>query len=412
LFDGAVAYLAQTREDSRETIRTVIQEFYVTSKQSSGDPVGLMQSAAIRERFASENVPMAYRKKRTVLMHLLHHGVLVTEPLDVIEHDHHDYQWSHDKNDQLSTLGYEHYIRFTKNILEEDMPAKASLYKHHDLSTTQQFALLKITDELAAIGRLDVEEDVLDSTNKLAELSKGLGSLINNYQGSWFKSIERKTQLVALRDMVNRCLNEPNETSRYEVVMGAISRAKYAAIDNDRVKDRDRKWFKLNRSGHSRYLNTLNQMQDLVIRHWVQDSPALLAFQNYQQFSRNDFKELTQRFCERVTDYSEETYLEANDPRNRQLDQRVFNFFINEDVKVRLQALKVGFEAFIQADGPLEDADNIEQLINDLRKTMPKLSGHLITLGNELLSRGDALLMHLREQEQMNAAGRDNSLAC
>ena len=394
LFDNAVTKLASLPVPARKLMQDGVHQFYRVAKEKKGVPAAIFADDEIKSWFASADVSLDLRRKRTILMHLHHHGVMKTGQTDNPAYNVHDYQWSNARNDAFLKQGFEHYIENTKKILAR--PGKPNTSKARDLSVTQQHSLLRLADELAYIGNSRPGAP-LDTKASINSLEKGLGKLMSKYGSSWFKSADRKGQLVALETTLD--LGQGN--TRYEVVLKAISDAKLAAIGGDLNHDNTH-WLKMNRGGRSRYFNTLNQMQDLVLRHWVEDLPALQRFQAYQPFAVKELSNFTAVLRVRIKEYDDETYLEPEDIRNKDIGRKISKFFSRKADKVCLQSLRAALEVL---DGIPFNATNLGELMVELRKDLKRLPGHLAMLAKEVLVRGDSMHQHLLEQESIKLTG-------
>ena len=405
LFDHTTHHLEDQNVLNRAPMKEVIHLFYGAAKRNRGDVDAIFADPVIAGLFSEESDDLAaLRKQRIILMHLLHHQVLMTGGVENEALDTHVYQWTDASNQQLLQHGFDWYIQQTQAILGKK-PAEVNLDCIRDLNVKQQHALLQLTDDLALIGQVRPGE-VLDTQGQVKTLAKDLNQLMNRYGSSWFKSKERKEQLTALQNTVGQALRGHGEFSRYETVLRALNDAKFAAMDSDAEQDQHR-WFKMNRSGKSRYFNTLNQMQDKVLRHWVHDLSAVHSFQVYQQVSREAFLTLTHRLLVRVADYDAQTYPPTGDPRNQLLGRRLGQFFSKVEDQNKLQslnrALRVFADQYDVRDGQLLRSADVDELIKELQDDLSRLPGHLVTLANELLARGDALTRHLAEQEAARA---------
>lgn len=395
LFDQAVAKLTSVRKASRGLMQESVHQFYDVAKANKGDPAAMFEDHELKSWFASADVPIDVRRKRTILMHLHQQGIMKTGERENRAYNAHDYQWDAAKNDAFLKLGFEHYIENTKKILGK--PPKVNTKKACDLSVTQQVSLLRLADELLYIGASRPGAP-LETLTSVDSLEKGLGTLMSKYGSSWFKSAGRKAELSVLQYELSEHFKVKNGgETRYEVVLKAISDAKLAAIADDGDYDATHS-FKMNRGGKSRYFNTLNQMQDMVLRHWACDLPAVQRLEHYQPFVKMEFSKLACCLYERVRDFDDATHLLPGDIRNKELGRKLSQLFSSRADKESLQSLRRVLEA---VDTKLLDSLSLGRLIIELRKSLKRLPGQLATLAKEVLIRGDSLVLHLQEQESI-----------
>lgn len=399
LFDKTFSYFAKQHIATQATMRVAIHLFYNVAKIHGGDPEAMFATMA---GMFNESTEVA-RHQRLMLMNLLHHNVFEMRINEAAAAEH-DYHWTNEKNNRLLELGYASFIQQTKRILDE-RPVRAGRPEVRDLSTQQQRALLQLTDDMKFIGsmRLVVQE----TPANVHLLRQNLTRLMSSYRSSWFKSTERRTQLMSLESQVDRQLAAVHRgESHYETVLKTIRDAKIAAMESDMDRDAVR-WFKMNRGGQSRYFNTLNKMQDMVLKRWVEDIPAVHRFQGYKDYSHQEFLVLVQRLSNRVNEYDDETNLLPRESRT--MLRQAGNFFVRAQDRRALVSLKNNLELFADATRagavahvPLAEA---QSLIEELQRDLPRLPGHLVTLANEILARGDALLGHLQTQADEQRRG-------
>ena len=386
LFDGAVSHLATLSEQTRELRKKSIQHFYSVAKAQKGVPANMFRNERIQSWFA-QTLPEA-RQQRTTLMHLLHHDVMTTGKTNNAAYAHHDYQWSDATNQAFLTLGFERYVQHTKSILEKKV-SKKGFENVRDLTVVQQTSLLQLADEMACIGK--PRPGPLVSASSLGHLEVEMRSLIKKYDASWFKSRDRQVQWAAFKTNIQQVASTcPAGKTTYEAVLEALSQAKFEAIKSDRQYD-NRHSSKMNRGGSSRYYTTLNKMQDMVLRHWATDTPALQSLQVYQQFSKKELMTLIPLFDDRLCEYNVTKYLKAT-PYGWQEKQP----FGSQD-RYAIRQLMGVLHHFKAGE---KNAAHLNVLIVEMKATFKSLPGHLKTLAKEVLSRGEAWKEHLSRLEE------------
>jgi hypothetical protein len=178
------------------------------------------------------------------------------------------------------------------------------------------------------------------------------------------------------------------------LILLAIKNAKNAAINDDIKEDKNR-WLKLNRSGHSRYYETLTKMEDLVVKHWTADINEVYSFKNYQKISYEEFNELTEKFAARFKDYYTETYLEATDPRSKEVGRQLASIFSFKSDKLKMKDLNDKLDGFTSKNANRPDLQQVQNLMSSLKTAEPRLPGHLRTLAKEVLHRIEAMEQYL-----------------
>jgi hypothetical protein len=382
LFDNTARYLTQKVPTSaRGNVQEMVKLFYQAAIATNGDPKEMADMPEVNALFDFEN--NANYHQRIVWMHLLQQQVFVASNKTDAQHN---YTWNAAHNDELAQLGFNQYLNHTKKVLDKK-PAKTDISKGRDLTTTQQNSLLLLTDELAIIG--DPKAPVKLAPKEKPDLTQGLDKLMKRYESSWFKSKERIEQAQQMKNMLS-------STSGYKNILQAISQAKLMAMENDLDQNEER-WFKINRSGRSRYFNTLNQMQDMVLRHWAQNANELTSFKEYQEFNKDDFKQLVSSLKNAAMNHYNQTYPAANPP------SRLGRFFENSKKKTSLESVNqelATFETTLAGNGNDMTKEMVEKLITELRNEVHQLPGHIVALANEVLLRGDSLQFNLGEQER------------
>lgn len=395
LFDHATLFLAERLPDaSEERVREVIQLFYKAAKTQRGNIDGMMSDETLRDLFAfSSDESKDTRDKRVIWMYLLNQNIFMTP--GVSDADNHDYHWDEARNVSLLQAGFNQYILHTHKILESK-PAKACVHKTRDLDIQQQEALLKLTDELSII-----DAPQLRPVQSFEQLSLALGKLMRGYQSSWFKSQARIEQSAQLQAQISSLLQDPRgAVNNYETVLTSIRHAKLAAMASDSEENKTR-WFKVNRSGQSRYFNTLNQMQDMVLRHWTQDLNAVQRFQCYQAYNKQEFNDLVAQLEQAVSEHYERTYPDQASAEYKYISKRLERFFSRPDDMDKLVSLRRALVAFQNSPGE-KSPEQVNALVTELQQIVPRLPGHLQTLTKELLARGDSLMTNLSEQADVN----------
>lgn len=390
LFDNTVFHLdKQVPAAARKNVEDIIQLFYQAAKETSGYLNAMALKPSILALFDFNKDSKERQNQRLILMHLLQQQVFVK---DKLSSENQDYKWNYERNDQLLQHGLNCYIQHTQHVLNAK-PAKENVHQNRDLTVKQQHELLQLTDELTIIGKPSLRIDPREQAQKAATLSLGLNKLMQNYQSTWFKSKERVEQASELQASL-----KIEDAPKYQDVLRAISEAKLKAIQSDTAQNQIR-WFKMNSSGQSRYFNTLNQMQDLVLRQWSQDIKELHGFTAYKPHNQQEFVQLVRCLQKEAAKHYNENYPTPDNPRYHETRQKLGRFFGSVKNRTALETLLTvlgQFEGEILSGGLSEE--RVETLMNELHQDISTLPGHLVTLANEILIRGDSLQLNLSEQ--------------
>ena len=401
LFDNVANHLEEKVKDgARNQVKDVIDFFYEKAAKYTGQPELMfnMTDSRLAEMFDFTGQRKPLHNDRVIWMHLLNQHAFVTGKKSDKACDGHTWQWDFDKNQKLLQMGLECYIKRTAEILQDKASASVSL--NRDLTVSQQTSLLALADELSIIGKPHLDLTPLnlskDTDKQVEEMEKAIGQLMGNYSSSWFKSNERKMQIANLQTRIGQLIKAPAAESRYEAVFLAINQARLDAMDSDRAVNTTTSW-KMNSSGKSRYFNTLNQMQDMVARHWVADLNAVQSFQAYKKHSKTELFGLTDRLSKALAQNDNENDFEPNGVRK---DVRVpCFFFISDKTKDSQYELLVELRNFNTSfHSDTLTRPELESLLTRLRDDKSIMPGHLVTLANEILNRGEALAAHLETE--------------
>ncbi|MDP1602227.1 MAG: hypothetical protein Q8M03_03095 [Legionella sp.] len=398
LFDNVAEYLQNSvREGERNRVMGVIDWFYKCAKKQPGSPQTMfdLDNKDFQEMFDFANFSEDRRNQRIIWMHLLNsEAFLTTEKRDGVQ-DNHSYQWDLQHNTQLLQAGFNCYIERIKEVLNSKSPCDVS--HNRDLSISQQHGLLQLSQELELIGKPVL--GLLYTEENVSQMKTSLNKLMGNYKASWFKTTERNTALDNLHAIINS-----EGISRYQEVITAIQNARINAMRSDRLLNETR-FLKLNRGGSSRYLNTLNQMEDMVLRHWVQDVNALQHFQSYQETAKAEFLGVVLELREAL----ERNEVENAQPfKERTGMKKITNFFLTEKTLTKHNELTASLYRFVflfndEHEAPDFTKGDLEELLDQLRDNFSLLPGDLKTLATEVLSRGEALATHVELAENHSA---------
>jgi hypothetical protein len=313
--------------------------------------------------------------QRVLFMKLLHTGAFITAA-------HQEPRWSKDNNDRLLALALEHYVEKTKVILAVDKPAQSTTVR--DLSAQQQRVLLQLSSELSLL-----DQPTRAGRGKVDNLEAELLQMLGQYQQSWFKSKERKQQSSALQQSIST-LFSAGHTARYDSVLASLHAAKEAAMQSDNQLNRQR-GLKLNRSGHSRLLETINRMADLVVRHWSTDAEALLSLQVYGRQNQEALRKTTEALILALSTHRQHAY--------PQCGGRIVGGFFERNARAKHDALW-DLEQNLQTFCTTPDLANVKIVEQALQRHLKTSPGEVKTLMNDVLASLPAFSAYLQDRSE------------
>ena len=268
----------------------------------------------IKEVFA--NFSKENYNQRVILMRVLYNSILAPRQaqssLKVL---------TDAKNQETLQHCFDLYVNHTKSVLGDWNQNEASVESDKGLNKTQYRHLMSLSGE--------IKEIVLSSNiqnNPVVQQSNTLEADINKlerlYDSSWFKSGARKDNFKRLKRELEEVLN-PNsislENTRYETLLTVIQKQIIESMKQD-IRDNETRTIRpmVNKKGYSRYLNTLNQMYDVVLRHWSQDNTATASFARYKQQALSNAQSVFDIVLE---------YVENSKNKNIPDDKGLFNDF-------------------------------------------------------------------------------------
>jgi hypothetical protein len=140
-------------------------------------------------------------------------------------------------------------------------------------------------------------------------------------------------------------------------------------------------------------------MQDMVLKHWTNDLGAIQQFQVYKTHHHQEWMSLVTCLMSSVDQEIEEIDNRANYVKDRLVLRTWDSLFSRAPERLeRLKPIRELLKAVSQKNGSLTEAD-IKGLMDHLRRDIKQLPGHLVTLANELLVRGDAWVEHIHGGE-------------
>ncbi|MCL5272200.1 MAG: hypothetical protein M1486_02590, partial [Gammaproteobacteria bacterium] len=184
--------------------------------------------------------PFRFDKERAMFLHHLEQETFVVAGDDAS-------LWTKEKNDALLQQAYANYTSlFSKEAQKKNTEV-----------------LLMVSKELSEVSR--------DSGYSIANtVTKDLNNTISGYQGCFWIRTQRKESAASLKKLINQ------KNMDYPKILQAISNARNDVFTNDTQKERN-----MHRFGSSRYYDTLNKLEEILITVWVQDKDAISGFKAY-----------------------------------------------------------------------------------------------------------------------------------
>ncbi len=269
------------------------------------------------------------------------------------------------------------------------------------ITLPQQKTLLQVSRDFEVIGTLKYHNSSSKKENliEIESLRRNLFHHLDSYDSRWFKSKQRKEQSEQLRGLLLEGVEKDSPQTGYEAILRSLHQAKMEAIESDRNINKN-KWFKVNRSGHSRFYETLNKMQDAVLKHWAKDEKAALRLPVYREMVQEEFQDILKAFETDLAGYYRNVYLDtAVNPYT--LYQRTFS---KKDYRGAVTALR---EAIQRVSNGADDTDdrikirNLQEVKDMLENGVGRrLPGELQTLAKEVLTRADSMITSIELESQ------------
>lgn len=187
------------------------------------------------------NKPVNFSGERVRLIHHLESKTFVVPGSTTIKN-----LWSELKNSTLLNAIYDAYSQFLGRKKQD------------------KEVLLLVAKELTAVPSAGSNAKI--DQKLVSDLSK----VVNNYLGSFWIRTQRKNSARSLLSSIN------NSDNNYLEILNAIQAARNEVFTNDTENERY-----MHRFGSSRYYQTLNQLEDTLISHWVNDKNAISSFKEY-----------------------------------------------------------------------------------------------------------------------------------
>jgi hypothetical protein len=315
--------------------------------------------------------------KRVILMQFLAQGFFITTGAS-------ERPWTVEYNKKIIQVAFVQYAEKMKAVLTAGSKR---------LTDQQKCVLLEFSHELTMVNDISASStNSVTSEANQQQMIRGLLSLVDAYQKCLFKSDARVEKANYLTVEINKLLQEDNSAGgcRYQRALVLIHQVKLEVIESD-MQLNTKRFFKLNRSGNSRFIDTLNQMHDLVVKNWVENAHSLPKFQQYREDTKNEFKSLTQHFKSALCSHIQDTYEKECASEAQKIMRRLQGFF-DKGLCSRLKRL----QTMINAEMSVKDS---QLLLQQIKSDLSFLPGHLATVAKDVLAQGEALIKHLEQSE-------------
>jgi len=377
LADDALNYISRhVAIDEELEVQRPMDLFYQQSEKAYANPELIfdLHNPHLQQMF-NFSQSSVMRNQRLMWMHALNHGAFIQTALN-----NEPVAWNFIKNNQLLALGFAEYVKHAQKVLAQPTDS---------LSRQQQQDLLSLSQELSIIGEPQLQR-FNETPASLDSLRVGLDQVMGSYQSCLFKSHERKQQIMALQAEITQVTTIAGRTrNHYQDILKTIEAARKTAITADRQMNQDSRWLMQNRSGSSRYLTTLNTLQTMVIRHWVQDKHAVQTFRVYNNLIKEEFVELRQSFRQELALYLQRNFSDGEQTNWQKLTNRLFSHDVH---KANLQQLLRDF-LMTEVSG-----EQIKLICSSLAGRIESLPRHLQTLAKEVLYTGESLALCMEKE--------------
>lgn len=367
LFDHTSQYLSFLSQEDRTVIRPLILQFYDAARDKDAQ-----KFRAIEEQLFIWGQDADFR--RIQWMRMLCRGVFCSnEAVKPPSDDTARFKWTQQDNDALLQRGFDLYVEHTKAVLASTTKSKSSVVDKRGTALS-----LRKRQQLVAVAR--EMQDILESPVHMTEplkraqeegLYKTLNLTLGTYGRSFFVSDKRKERYTQLMQDLSKVTPRAVSSCHYEDVLSLLRNAKTQAIEDDIAANKGRIWFPLNRSGSSRYLDTIQRMQDLVISHWCQDRQAIKRFQLVTHELTFDFDKIKTYFFTALRQH----LTPGHKGREAQL------LFQPGNTRLLAELLKC-----------CPSNCRMEELVPLLQKTYSQLPQYLKPIAKELLTAGESLV--------------------
>jgi hypothetical protein len=273
-----VKYLNKAPKGRHGIINAVVNDFFNAVRHNKTNSNEILNKLFNYFDFNSGLNDKQIQQKRVTLMYMLNHRMFNASVPDL------SWRWDDNDNQRLLDRCFAKYSEHANTILAAKK--EFTLESTHDLSLDQRSQLLGLATELERIGN---ENPHLTDTPQ-PKLHQNLIGFLNKYENkAWFISNKRGARLNEVREAITN-LNSHHQdvhTPYYLEVLKELNKIKNEAMQDD-CHTNGSAYFKQNRSGKSRFLNTLNCMQDAVLRSMANNPRAIQYLSKYRDHIKQD----------------------------------------------------------------------------------------------------------------------------
>lgn len=231
-----------------------------------------------KNTWVRDNLMALDSRKRVALMTFLRNGDFIIQPPDP-----HGPKFTETLNKQLFETGLECYKHHINTILQAKPDSS-----HRGLSAKQQGQIKDIMAEFRRIGKSPV---AIAGGNVKANLVEAIRGQVAAYEGLWIKNSERHEMFKWYMSDLSKNI----ELSSYRQTLTLITQIKRELMRHD-VNVASQQWIpRLHFWGQSRMYRQLNNIEDLVMKAWMEESRQQRVsadeFSDSYQKTRNDYIE-------------------------------------------------------------------------------------------------------------------------
>ena len=218
------------------------------------------------------------------------------------------------QNDNIKASSKER-IQLMHSLLKEQTVTQGYLwvcYKEYaavflrQINANNKPQLLAICQELREIHS---EQKKISSQEKNQTLPKELTKRLSQYQNSFWITKHRQENATKLQATLQG-------KTTYKDILNEIVTTRNEVLHHDALEETG-----MHRFGKSRYYETLNEMEDLLIKAWISDPNAIHEFADYIEIYTSERNDALKTYIDALKQYDAKTYgnIDAS------VDKRVFS---------------------------------------------------------------------------------------
>ena len=183
---------------------------------------------------------------------------------------------------------------------------------HQQIKTNNKPQILALSLELKEIHTEKEKNSAPFPKNKLQER-------LAQYQNCFWITKQRKNSANTLQQQIK-------EKITYKDILNAIVDARNDVLHNDATKETG-----MHRFGKSRYYETLNEMEELLVHAWISDPDALHEFTDYVAIYNQERDTAYKTYIQALKNYAPKNYQNTPETINEQSDRLLSNDYLNHN---------------------------------------------------------------------------------